>query len=77
MTIESYKSQKKILEFNFIFQNEEDKIIMIDMLSSLMIVKYQINIKENYIQDLKLNQYYSFKYDWDDKDKFNFIQLPN
>ena len=77
MTIDSYKSQKKILEFNFIFQNEEDKIIMIDMLSSLMIVKYQINIKENYIQDLKLNQYYSFKYDWDNKDKFNFIQLPN
>ena len=75
MTIESYNSQKKILEFNFIFHNEEDKIILNDMLSSLMIVKYQIHFDENCIQDLKLNQYYSFKYDWDKKDIFNFIQL--
>ena len=43
----------------------------------MMIMKYQINIDENYIQDLKLNQYYSFKYDWDNKDKFNFVKLSN
>ena len=77
MTIESYKSQKKILEFNFIFHNEKDKIILIEMLSSLMIVKYQIDINENYIQDLELNQYYSFKYNWDNKNKFNFVQISD
>ena len=77
MTIESYNSQKKILEFNFIFHNEEDKIILLDILSSIMIMKYQIDINENYIQDLELNQYYSFKYDWDNKNKFNFVQLSD
>ena len=77
MTIKSYKSQQKILEFNFIFHNEEDKIILIDILSSMMIMKYQINIDENYIQNLELNQYYSFKYNWDNKDKFNFVKLSN
>jgi len=43
MTIESYKSQQKILEFNFIFHNEEDKIILIDILSSMMIVVFEKN----------------------------------
>ena len=74
MIIENYISENKILEFNFHFKNDNDKIILFDILSSLMIMKFQIHIDEEQINNLKLKQY-SFKYDWNEKEKINFIEI--
>ena len=75
MVIENYKSESKILEFNFTFKNENDKIILVEMLSSLMIMKFQIHIDEDKIYNLKLKQY-SFKYNWNNKkEEIKFIEI--
>ena len=41
-----------------------------------MITQFQIILDiEKTVKDLKLDQQYSFKYDWNQKDKLNFIEL--
>ena len=63
MVIDKYSCKNKIFEFDFILQNSSDKIILEDI--------------EKTVKDLKLDQQYSFKYDWNKKDKLNFIELSD
>ena len=78
MVIDKYSCKNKIFEFNFTLQNSSDKIILDDIISSVLITQFQIILDiEKIVKDLKLDQQYSFKYDWNQKDKINFIELSD
>ena len=80
MVIDKYSCKNKIFEFDFDFalQNSSDKIILEDIISSILITQFQIILDiEKTVKDLKLDQQYSLKYDWNQKDKLNFIELSN
>ena len=78
MVIDNYSCKNKIFEFDFILQNSSDKIILEDIISSVLITQFQIILDiEKTVKDLKLDQQYSLKYDWNQKDKLNFIELSN
>ena len=78
MVIDKYSCKNKIFEFDFILQNSSDKIILEDIISSVLITQFQIILDiEKTVKDLKLDQQYSFKYDWNKKDKLNFIELSD
>ena len=73
-----YSCKNKIFEFDFTLQNSSDKIILEDIISSILITQFQIILDiEKIVNDLKLDQQYSFKYDWNQKDKINFIELSD
>jgi len=75
MVIENYKSESQILEFNFTLNKEEDKIILNEMLSSVMMMKFQQYLDDEKINNLKLKQY-SFKYNWNNKkEEIKFIEI--
>ena len=76
--LDKYSCKNKIFEFDFILQNSSDKIILEDIISSILITQFQIILDiEKIVNDLKLDQQYSFKYDWNQKDKVNFIELSD
>ena len=76
MVIDNYCCKNKIFEFDFTLQNSSDKIILDDIISSVLITQFQIILDiEKIVKDLKLDQQYSFKYNWNQKDKINFIEL--
>ena len=78
MVIDKYSCKNKIFEFDFTLQNSSDKIILDDIISSVLITQFQIILDiEKIVKDLKLDQQYSFKYDWNQKDKLNFIELSD
>ena len=78
MVIVNYCCKNKIFEFDFTLQNSSDKIILEDIISSVLITQFQIMINtEEMVKALKLDQQYSFKYDWNQKDKLNFIELSD
>ena len=78
MVIDKYSCKNKIFEFDFTLQNSSDKIILEDIISSILITQFQIILDiEKTVKDLKLDQQYSLKYDWNQKDKLNFIELSN
>ena len=78
MVIDKYSCKNKIFEFDFTLQNSSDKIILEDIISSILITQFQIILDiEKIVNDLKLDQQYSFKYDWNKKDKLNFIELSD
>ena len=78
MVIDKYSCKNKIFEFDFALQNSSDKIILEDIISSILITQFQIILDiEKIVNDLKLDQQYSFKYDWNQKDKINFIELSD
>ena len=78
MVINNYNCKNKIFEFDFTLQNSSDKIILEDIISSVLITQFQIILDiEKTVKDLKLDQQYSFKYDWNQKDKINFIELSD
>ena len=78
MVIDKYSCKNKIFEFDFTLQNSSYKIILEDIISSVLITQFQIILDiEKIVKDLKLDQQYSFKYDWNQKDKINFIELSD
>ena len=78
MVIDKYSCKNKIFEFDFTLQNSSDKIILDDIISSVLMTQFQIILDiEKTVKDLKLDQQYSLKYDWNQKDKLNFIELSN
>ena len=78
MIIDNYSCKNKIFEFDFTLQNGSDKIILDDIISSVLITQFQIMINtEEIVKALKPDQQYSFKYDWNQKDKINFIELSD
>ena len=78
MVIDKYSCKNKIFEFDFTLQNSSDKIILEDIISSVLITQFQIILDiEKTVKDLKLDQQYSLKYDWNQKDKINFIELSD
>jgi len=72
MIINNMISEKRILEFEFTLEEENDKVMLIEILSTLLIMKFQIYLDEDKITKLELKKYI-FKYDYKFKEK-TFIE---
>ena len=68
MIINNMVSEKRILEFEFTLEEENDKVMLIEILSTLLIMKFQIYLNEDKINNLELKKYI-FKYDYQFKEK--------
>lgn len=68
MIINRFRSKQKSLEFEFKLEEESDKILLNEILTDILLVKFQVLIDEQEVNSLKLSKY-NFTYDYDNKQK--------